>query len=60
MSDQEYKEEVPSGEVTQDEYTSRTGQKMANNAVQDDNAPVEDPIDPATADSEEQLGTSAR
>ena len=59
MADTEYQEEAPSGEVTQDEYTSRTGQKDANVPVQDNNAPIEDPIDPATADSDQQLGMSA-
>ena len=56
MADKEYQPETTTGEATQDDYVSRTGQKQANNPVQDDNAPVEDPIDPATADSDEQLG----
>ncbi|TKA80463.1 hypothetical protein B0A49_00847 [Cryomyces minteri] len=35
------------------DYTSRTGQSEV--PVQSDSAPVEDPIDPATADSDETL-----
>lgn len=38
------------------DYKSRTGQHHI--PVQSDNAPVSDPIDPATADSDETLGTS--
>ena len=46
----------PSGTDTQqNEYTSRTGQKQAPVPVQDDADPVEDPIDSATADSDQQL-----
>ena len=58
MAENEYKPETTE-EVTQDEYISRTGQKQANNPVQDDKAPIEDPIDPATADSDEQLGMTS-
>jgi hypothetical protein len=36
------------------DYKSRTGQGEI--PVQGDDMPVEDPIDPATADSDEQLG----
>lgn len=38
------------------DYKSRTGQSEI--PVQGDEMPVEDPIDPATADSDEQLGKS--
>lgn len=37
------------------DYVSRTGQKD-HIPVQDDNAPVEDPIDEAEADSDKTLG----
>jgi len=48
--------DVSAGTVAGDnEYVSRTGQSEI--PVQKDNAPVEDPIDPKTADSDEQLGT---
>lgn len=45
---------VPAGDATDNEYASRTGQSFI--PVQKDQAPVEDPIDPATADSDETLG----
>ena len=38
-----------------DDYTSRVGQKTAPVPVQSDADPVEDPVDPATADSDAQL-----
>lgn len=41
-------------DTTQDDYKSRTGQSEI--PVQSDSAPVDDPIDAATADSDEQLG----
>ena len=56
MADAEYKDDAPTNEVTSNEYVSRTGQKEANNPVQADTDTVEDPIDPATADSDAQLG----
>ncbi|KAH7139335.1 hypothetical protein B0J11DRAFT_589081 [Dendryphion nanum] len=43
----------PSGTHTDNEYVSRTGQSQI--PVQKDEDPVEDPIDPETADSDEQL-----
>ena len=49
--------DVPSGDAGDDSYKSRTGQSHI--PVQSDNAPVEDPIDPATADSDETLGMSS-
>lgn len=49
--------EGPSNPDTiQDDYVSRTGQKQAPVPVQSDEDGVIDPIDPATADSDEQLG----
>ena len=52
--------EGPSNPDTkQDDYVSRTGQKQAPVPVQSDEDGVTDPIDPATADSDETLGMSA-
>lgn len=45
--------DVPSGDAGDNDYKSRTGQSHI--PVQSDQAPVEDPIDPATADSDETL-----
>lgn len=50
----ETKNEAPSSDVKDDSYVSRTGQNQI--PVQSDNKPVEDPINPATADSDETLG----
>ena len=49
--------DVPAGDASDDSYKSRTGQSHI--PVQSDSAPVEDPIDPATADSDETLGMFA-
>ena len=49
--------DIPAGDAGDDDYKSRTGQSHI--PVQSDKAPVEDPIDPATADSDETLGMSA-
>lgn len=49
--------DVPPGDAGDDSYKSRTGQSHI--PVQSDSAPVEDPIDAATADSDETLGMSA-
>ncbi|EMC92693.1 hypothetical protein BAUCODRAFT_27047 [Baudoinia panamericana UAMH 10762] len=49
--------DAPTGIATDNDYVSRTGQKEGPIPVQKDEAGVEDPIDPATADSDEQLGT---
>ena len=46
--------DAPTSNVSDNNYTSRTGQSQI--PVQKDNAPVEDPIGPATADSYETLG----
>lgn len=45
---------VPAGDATDNDYASRTGQSEI--PVQKDEASVEDPIDPATADSDKTLG----
>lgn len=45
--------DVPGGDAVDNDYKSRTGQSHI--PVQSDEAPVEDPIDPATADSDETL-----
>ncbi|KAL9138254.1 MAG: hypothetical protein Q9175_000530 [Cornicularia normoerica] len=45
--------DVPSGDAMDNDYKSRTGQHHI--PVQSDEAPVSDPIDPATADSDETL-----
>jgi hypothetical protein len=50
----EYQDEAPTGDVRDNDYTSRSGQYQI--PVQKDEAPVEDPIDAKTADTDEQLG----
>ena len=50
--------DAPSGVPSDNDYTSRTGQKQAPVPVQNDEDLVEDPIDPATADSDQTLRTS--
>ncbi|KAF4306550.1 hypothetical protein GTA08_BOTSDO05566 [Botryosphaeria dothidea] len=52
MSDYE-NQNIPAGDAGDNDYASRTGQYQI--PVQKDEAPVEDPIDPNTADSDEQL-----
>jgi hypothetical protein len=47
---------VPAGDAQDNDYVSRPGQKQAPIPVQSDGADIEDPVDPATADSDEQLG----
>ncbi|KAF2765252.1 hypothetical protein EJ03DRAFT_319771 [Teratosphaeria nubilosa] len=47
-------ENIPQGDSVDNDYTSRTGQKE-HIPVQKDEDPVEDPIDPNTADSDQQL-----
>lgn len=47
--------DVPAGDSKDDGYVSRTGQKT-HIPVQKDSDPVEDPIDPANADSDQMLG----
>ena len=48
--------DVPTGDAKDNSYVSRTGQYEI--PVQSDEKPVEDPINPATADSDETLGKS--
>ncbi|KAL8716336.1 MAG: hypothetical protein Q9220_000241 [cf. Caloplaca sp. 1 TL-2023] len=45
--------DVPAGDSKDNDYASRTGQYQI--PVQKDEAPVDDPIDPATADSDQTL-----
>ena len=45
--------DVPAGDSMDNDYASRTGQSHI--PVQKDDKPVEDPIDPASADSDQQL-----
>lgn len=47
--------DVPNGDVQDSSYVSRSGQKDPI-PVQRDDAPVKDNIDPAIADTDEQLG----
>ena len=47
-------DDIPQGDVMDNDYKSRTGQSEI--PVQGDDKPVEDPIDATTADSDEQLG----
>jgi hypothetical protein len=50
--------DAPAGDAQDNDYVSRTGQKQGPIPVQSDNDTVDDPIDGATADSDEQLGMS--
>ena len=50
----EYQNEAPTGDVQNNDYVSRTGQSEI--PVTKDGANIQDPIDPATADSDQQLG----
>lgn len=45
--------EIPAGDKGDNDYVSRTGQNEI--PVQKDEAPIEDPIDPETADSDQTL-----
>lgn len=45
---------APPGDAMDNDYASRTGQSAI--PVQKDDKPVDDPIDPATADSDQTLG----
>lgn len=49
--------EVPSGEVKDNEYVSRQGDREPISVLGDD-AKIDDPIDAETADSDAQLGKS--
>lgn len=48
--------DAPAGNPIDDDYTMRQTQKGDPIPVQSDNANVEDPIDPATADNDQTLG----
>ena len=48
--------DAPAGDSKDNDYASRSGQYQI--PVQKDEAPVNDPIDPRTADSDETLGTN--
>jgi len=50
--------DAPAGDAQDNDYVSRPGQKDGPIPVQSDNTAIEDPIDGATADSDEQLGMS--
>lgn len=47
--------EIPAGDAGDNDYVSRTGQSEI--PVQRDEASIEDPIDPETADSDQTLRT---
>lgn len=51
-------DEYASGNVQDDSYVSRSGEKQDSVPVQSDSADVGGGINTATADSDEQLGTS--
>ena len=55
MSTDQYENEAPTGQVADNEYMDRPGEKGGPVSVQSDSAKVEDPIDANTADSDEQL-----
>ena len=48
--------DAPTGDFQDNDYKMRPGEKGGPVPVQGDDAKVEDPIDPATADSDETLG----
>lgn len=54
-----YENEAPSGDVSDNSYVSRQGHKGEPLNVVSDQELIEDPIDARTADSDEQLSTSA-
>ncbi|KAE9376280.1 hypothetical protein N431DRAFT_367267, partial [Stipitochalara longipes BDJ] len=47
--------DAPTGDAQDNDYVSRPGQKDGPIPVQSDNTAIEDPIDGAMADSDEQL-----
>lgn len=47
---------APAGDAKNNDYVSRPEQKQSPIPVQPDGADIEDPVDPAIADSDEQLG----
>ncbi|KAI3319675.1 hypothetical protein HD806DRAFT_539020 [Xylariaceae sp. AK1471] len=50
-----YENEAPSGDVADDSYVSRSGSKNEEVPVLSDKDRIDDPIDEAQADSDEQL-----
>ena len=52
-------QETPSGEFREDSYVSRPGNKAEPLPVKSDADQIEDPIDPNTADTDEQLGMAS-
>lgn len=50
------REDAPTGDVEDNSYISRQGNKNEPLPVQADGDRIEDPIDASTADSDEQLG----
>jgi len=55
MSTKREQDDIPDGQAKDNTYVSHGESHIP---VQKDEAPVEDPIDPATADTDEQLGKS--
>jgi hypothetical protein len=51
-------DDAPAGDAQDNDYVSRTCQKQGPIPVQSDNDTVDDAIDGATTDSDEQLGMS--
>jgi len=64
QADQQYEQanqvggDIPAGDKGDNDYASRTGQSHI--PVQKDEASINDPIDPATADSDETLAADER
>jgi len=56
MSPKHDQDAIPDGQATDNTYVSHGTSHIP---VQKDEAPVDDPIDPATADTDEQLGKSS-
>jgi hypothetical protein len=54
MSANDQYDQAPAGDAGDNDYVSRTGQSEI--PVQKDEAPIEDPYNTASADSDEQLG----
>ena len=47
--------DIPTGEVQDNNYISRSGEKNQPIPVQSDSTPINDPIDEVKADTDEQL-----
>ena len=54
MSANDQYDDVPAGDAVDNDYASRTGQSEI--PVQKDEAPIDEPYNTASADSDEQLG----